>query len=45
MLSRYLPEQYMRVRQGEISSNPESLIIDRIRDVLRQYSAACIADS
>lgn len=43
MLSRYLPMQYLRLRKGEISADPESLIIDKIRDVLRMYAAACSA--
>ena len=41
MLSRYLPAQYLRMREGEISADPASLIVDRIRDVLRDYAAAC----
>jgi D-tagatose-1,6-bisphosphate aldolase subunit GatZ/KbaZ len=41
MLSRYLPEQYMRLRKGEISGDPVGLIVDKVRDVLRVYSAAC----
>ncbi|WP_263378053.1 D-tagatose-bisphosphate aldolase, class II, non-catalytic subunit [Granulicella paludicola] len=43
MLSRYLPAQYVRVRAGEIGRDPESLIVDRVRDVLRDYAAACRA--
>jgi D-tagatose-1,6-bisphosphate aldolase subunit GatZ/KbaZ len=41
MLSQYLPAQYLRVRVGLISADPESLIVDRIRDTLRPYAAAC----
>jgi D-tagatose-1,6-bisphosphate aldolase subunit GatZ/KbaZ len=41
MLSRYLPAQYLRVRMGEISGDPVALIVDRVRDVLRTYAAAC----
>ncbi|WP_158791982.1 D-tagatose-bisphosphate aldolase, class II, non-catalytic subunit [Granulicella sp. L60] len=41
MLSRYLPAQYLRMREGKISADPASLIVDRIRDVLRNYAAAC----
>jgi D-tagatose-1,6-bisphosphate aldolase subunit GatZ/KbaZ len=41
MLSRYLPEQYVRVREGEISGDPVALIVDKVRDVLRIYAAAC----
>jgi D-tagatose-1,6-bisphosphate aldolase subunit GatZ/KbaZ len=41
MLSCYLPAQYLRLRKREITADPESLIVDRIRDVLRIYAAAC----
>jgi D-tagatose-1,6-bisphosphate aldolase subunit GatZ/KbaZ len=41
MLSRYLPAQYLRVRMGEISGEPVALIVDKVRDVLRMYAAAC----
>jgi D-tagatose-1,6-bisphosphate aldolase subunit GatZ/KbaZ len=41
MLSRYLPAQYVRVRMGEISGDPVALIVDKVRDVLRMYAAAC----
>jgi D-tagatose-1,6-bisphosphate aldolase subunit GatZ/KbaZ len=41
LLSRYLPAQYRRVREGELKSDPEALILDKVRDVLRLYSDAC----
>lgn len=41
MCSRYLPAQYLRLRKKEIAGDPESLIVDHIRDVLRVYAAAC----
>jgi D-tagatose-1,6-bisphosphate aldolase subunit GatZ/KbaZ len=41
LLSRYLPAQYQRVRDGELKREPEALIQDKIRDVLRLYSDAC----
>jgi D-tagatose-1,6-bisphosphate aldolase subunit GatZ/KbaZ len=41
MLSRYLPAQYLRLRMGEISGDPAALIVDKVRDVLRVYAAAC----
>jgi D-tagatose-1,6-bisphosphate aldolase subunit GatZ/KbaZ len=41
MCSRYLPAQYLRLRKKEIASDPVSLIVDHIRDVLRVYAAAC----
>lgn len=44
MLSRTLPTQYRRLRQGLLKpGDPESLIVDRIQDVLRDYAAACSA--
>jgi len=43
MLSRYLPVQYLRLRKKEIVGDPVALIVDRIRDVLRDYDAACRA--
>lgn len=42
MLSRYLPEQFMRVRARRIKNEPVSLIVDKVRDVLRVYAAACV---
>jgi D-tagatose-1,6-bisphosphate aldolase subunit GatZ/KbaZ len=41
MLSRYLPAQYERMRSRRIAADAESIIVDRIRDVLRVYSFAC----
>ncbi len=41
MLSRYLPEQYARVRAKTIHNDPVSVVVDKIRDVLRVYAAAC----
>ncbi len=41
LLSQYLPEQYDAVRAGTIGNDPASLIDDRIRKVVRIYSAAC----
>lgn len=41
MLSRYLPAQYRRVREGKIAPDPSSLVVDAIRDVLRVYQPAC----
>ena len=42
MLSRYLPAQYLRLRRGMISEDPVALIVDKVRDVLRMYAAACV---
>ena len=41
LLSAYLPDQYTRVRAGELGTDPAALAIDRVRDVLRGYAAAC----
>jgi D-tagatose-1,6-bisphosphate aldolase subunit GatZ/KbaZ len=41
LLSRYLPSQYERVRAGTLTRDPEALILDKVRDALRPYSAAC----
>jgi D-tagatose-1,6-bisphosphate aldolase subunit GatZ/KbaZ len=40
LLSAFLPAQYERVRQGDLSRSPRELVIDRVRDVLRSYAAA-----
>ncbi len=41
MLSAYLPRQYERMREGILKKNAASLVVDRVRDVLRVYAAAC----
>jgi D-tagatose-1,6-bisphosphate aldolase subunit GatZ/KbaZ len=41
VLSAHLPEQYARVRAGDLVADPAALAIDRVRDVLRGYTAAC----
>ena len=41
LLSCYLPDQYRAVRAGLLQADPHSLIIHRIREVLRPYAAAC----
>ncbi|HKD48093.1 MAG TPA: class II D-tagatose-bisphosphate aldolase, non-catalytic subunit, partial [Rhizomicrobium sp.] len=41
LLSRYMPAQYRHTRDGELKPDPEALIRDKIRDVLRVYAAAC----
>jgi len=43
MLSDYLPEQYRKVRAGQLSKEPLPLVLDKIGDVLREYSGACAA--
>ena len=41
MLSAYLPKQYERVREGTLTRDPQALVTDHVRDVLRTYAAAC----
>jgi D-tagatose-1,6-bisphosphate aldolase subunit GatZ/KbaZ len=41
LLSQHLPRQFTRVREGALSSTPEDLAIDAVRNVLRDYSVAC----
>jgi D-tagatose-1,6-bisphosphate aldolase subunit GatZ/KbaZ len=43
LLSAFLPAQYARVRRGELEPSPRELAVDRVRDVLRTYAAACSA--
>jgi D-tagatose-1,6-bisphosphate aldolase subunit GatZ/KbaZ len=41
LISQYLPDQYARVRRGLLTADPRELLLDRVRDALRPYSAAC----
>jgi D-tagatose-1,6-bisphosphate aldolase subunit GatZ/KbaZ len=45
MLSAHLPEQYARIRAGELVADPATIAVDRGRDVLRGYAAACMTTS
>ncbi len=45
LLSLYLPQQYLAIRQGEISATVKEIIIHHITIVLTQYSDACMADN
>ena len=45
MISQFLPDQYWRVRAGELSTDPHDLVIDKIRDALRPYARACLDNS
>ena len=40
LLCQYLPVQYEAVRGGEIRADPEDLVRDAVRDVLRVYARA-----
>ena len=41
LISQYLPDQYARLRRGQVTADPRELLLDRVRDALRPYSAAC----
>jgi D-tagatose-1,6-bisphosphate aldolase subunit GatZ/KbaZ len=41
LLSQHLPDQYRRVRAGELPAQARALAIDHVRDVLRDYAYAC----
>jgi D-tagatose-1,6-bisphosphate aldolase subunit GatZ/KbaZ len=41
LLSQHLPEQYARVRAGVLAATPHELVVDKVRDALRPYAAAC----
>ncbi|WP_034948705.1 D-tagatose-bisphosphate aldolase, class II, non-catalytic subunit [Erwinia oleae] len=41
LLSQYLPDQYRRVRAGQLAADARALALDHITDVLRDYAAAC----
>ena len=41
LLSQFMPAQYKAVRDGTLSLEPSSLVIDRIMEVTAVYSAAC----
>jgi D-tagatose-1,6-bisphosphate aldolase subunit GatZ/KbaZ len=41
LLSQYLPVQQARIRAGQLSADPDALILDKIEDVLADYACAC----
>lgn len=41
LISQYLPAEYGRVRDGRLAPEPEQLVLDHVKDVLRTYAAAC----
>lgn len=45
MLSQYMPVQYVKVRNGELCNDPESLIKDRIINTIDDYYFAVIPQS
>ena len=40
LVSQFLPEQFARVRAGELAATPHELAVDKVRDALRPYAAA-----
>lgn len=42
LISQYLPLQYVKVREGDLSATPRELIINHIQDILQQYYCACL---
>jgi D-tagatose-1,6-bisphosphate aldolase subunit GatZ/KbaZ len=44
LVSAHLPGQYADVRAGLLVPDPITLALDRVRDVLRSYSTACITE-
>jgi D-tagatose-1,6-bisphosphate aldolase subunit GatZ/KbaZ len=44
LISQYLPDQYARLRRGALTADPRDLLLDRVRDALRPYAAACRAE-
>jgi D-tagatose-bisphosphate aldolase class II non-catalytic subunit len=43
LVSQFLPTLYPRVASGELPWHPKGLVIEAVRDVLRQYDVACRA--
>lgn len=41
LLSQYLPEQYEKVRSGEVQNHLRELLLARVTDVLDIYASAC----
>jgi D-tagatose-1,6-bisphosphate aldolase subunit GatZ/KbaZ len=44
LISQYLPGEYKAIRTGRMQAIPEQIIQEHIRQVLRQYSAACAGE-
>lgn len=37
MLSQFLPVQYQHIRSGALKNDPEEIVLDKVRDVLKVY--------
>ena len=40
LISQFFPQQYNKIRSGNLDKDPEVLIRDRIKEVLKIYSSA-----
>jgi D-tagatose-1,6-bisphosphate aldolase subunit GatZ/KbaZ len=40
LLSQFFPSQYRKIRDGELSSDPDDLLRDRVREVISDYAYA-----
>lgn len=41
LISQFLPQQYLHIREGRLTAQPRALVLDKIDGVLEQYSRAC----
>jgi D-tagatose-1,6-bisphosphate aldolase subunit GatZ/KbaZ len=41
ILSQYMPNQYQKVISGDLALDTMSLVLDKIAEIIRQYSRAC----
>jgi len=41
LISQYLPQQYWKIRNGELERSPRGIIQDKIQEVLQDYAYAC----
>lgn len=41
LVSQFLPLQYARVRAGQLELSAKALLLDKVRDAMRPYAAAC----
>ncbi|RRD44131.1 D-tagatose-bisphosphate aldolase, class II, non-catalytic subunit [Buchananella hordeovulneris] len=41
LVSQFLPLQYARVRAGQLELTAKALLLDKVRDAMRPYAAAC----
>lgn len=42
LISQFLPDQYRRIRAGQLEPHADAMVTDRVRDALRPYSRACL---